>query len=64
MNQPILPFVVERLAQWKGRWPAVAESTGISLRTIEKIAREETKDPRVGHVQRLHDWFRAQDDAA
>ena len=54
-------YVLQRLEAWKGRWPEVAEGSGVSKRTIEKIARKEIEDPGVSHVQKLADWFRGAD---
>ncbi len=56
-TQPIYEFVIDSLAKAKGRWPKVARGSGISLRTIEKIARKEIKGPSVHHVQTLADYF-------
>jgi len=56
--------VLENLQQWKYRWPQVAAGTGISLRTIEKIARQESKDPGVQKIQQLHNFFQSQDTPA
>ncbi len=52
-------YVRLRLEATKGRWTAVAEGSGVSKRTIEKIARAEIKDPGVSHVQKLADYFRS-----
>lgn len=54
-------FVMAQLAQSRGRWPEVADGSGVSKRTIEKIARREIESPNVHHVQRLADYFREQD---
>lgn len=42
----------------------VAEGSGVSKRTVEKIARGEIQDPGVSHIQKLADWFREQERAA
>lgn len=52
-------YVVSRLEAAKGRWPQIAEASGVSKRTIEKIARREIDDPGVSHIQKLSDYFRA-----
>jgi transcriptional regulator with XRE-family HTH domain len=59
MKQPIYDFVMDQLAAARGRWPEVAEGSGVSRRTIEKIARGEIADPGVSHIQKLHDYFRS-----
>lgn len=61
MTESIYAFVLERLESVKGRWPRVAEESGISLRTIEKIARQEVKDPGVSFIERLAKYFREQE---
>lgn len=47
-----------RLEETKGKWPQVAANSGVSKRTLEKIARREIKDPGVSHVQALADYFK------
>lgn len=59
MPESIHQYVLEELARAKGSWPAIAEATGISYRTIEKIARQETEDPGVSLIERLAEHFRA-----
>lgn len=51
-------YVLAQLEAAKGRWPEVAAHSGVSRRTIEKIARSEIKDPGISHVQKLADYFR------
>ena len=51
-------YVIEQLQASKGSWTRVSEETGMSKRTIEKIARRELKDPGVSFVERLHSYFR------
>lgn len=48
----------------RGRWPVIADESGVPLRTIEKIARREVEDPRVSNIQKLADYFVAAKDAA
>jgi len=52
-------FVIARLLAARGSWPAVAKATGVSRRTIEKIARREIADPGVSRVETLAAYFRA-----
>lgn len=61
MSLPMHDYVLLRLESWKGRWPAVSEATGVSRRTIEKIARREIEDPGVSHIQKLADFFLLED---
>jgi transcriptional regulator with XRE-family HTH domain len=63
-DQPIFEYVLERLSASKGRWGEVAEGSGVSKRTVEKIARREIEDPGVSHIQKLADYFRAQETLA
>jgi transcriptional regulator with XRE-family HTH domain len=58
--ESIYGYVLDRLQAAKGGWPTVAEETGISIRTIEKIARQETKDPSVRLIEKLATYFRGQ----
>jgi transcriptional regulator with XRE-family HTH domain len=58
MEQSLHEFVLEQLHQRKGTWPSIAEATGVSKRTIEKIASEEIADPGVSHIEKLAKYFR------
>ncbi len=60
MTESIYQYVLDKLQGAKGEWPAVAEATGMSRRTIEKIARREVKDPGVSHIEKLAGYFRQQ----
>lgn len=57
-------FVIEGLQTAKGSWRHIAESTGVSKRTIEKIATREIADPGVSHIERLARYFRDHQTAA
>lgn len=58
MQESIYEFVLERLEGSKGQWPRVARESGVSRRTIEKIARKEVKDPGVSLIEKLAAYFR------
>jgi len=58
--ESLYEFVMGRLQDAKGGWPDVADGSGVSLRTIEKIARGEIKDPGVSHIEKLAGYFREQ----
>lgn len=58
-SESMYDYVLRNLDAYRGRWPSVAEGSGVSRRTIEKIARREIADPGVSHVQGLFDWFKA-----
>lgn len=58
MNESIYEYVLRGLQASKGQWSAVAEASGVSKRTIEKIARREIHDPGVSHIEKLARYFR------
>jgi hypothetical protein len=58
MTDSIYAFVLAELQSSKGRWPVVAEGSGVSRRTIEKIASGEIADPGVSHIEKLAAYFR------
>lgn len=54
---PILDQVKSLLAASRGRWPEVAEASGVPVSTVRKIAQGVSKDPGILTVQRLLDYF-------
>jgi hypothetical protein len=60
MTESLYQYVLNQLSLTKGDWPNVALGTGISYRTLEKIARQEIKDPGVSHIEKLAGYFRGQ----
>ena len=58
METTLYEYVLAQLQAHKGRWSEVSRATGISKRTIEKIARREVADPRISNVQALATYFR------
>jgi len=58
MTDSIHAYVLGQLQASKGHWPEVARATGISRRTIEKIAREEVINPGVLFIEKLANYFR------
>jgi len=60
MPTPLHALVLERLEASKGTWPAIAKETGVSKRTIEKIASREIEDPGVSHIEKLARYFEQQ----
>jgi hypothetical protein len=60
MTESIYQYVLDKLQDTKGSWPVVAKGAGMSRRTIEKIARQEVKDPGVSHIEKLARYFREQ----
>lgn len=63
MNDSIFEYVLSKLQSSKGNWAAVADGSGVSYRTLEKIARGETKDPGVINIEKLAKYFREQEAA-
>ena len=53
----LFQFVLSGLEAAKGHWPVVAKDTGVSKRTIEKIARGEIANPGVRHIETLANYF-------
>lgn len=61
MTESIFQYVLEQLQRHKGQWQTVATGTGISKRTIEKIANGEIADPGVIKIEELAKYFRGLD---
>jgi hypothetical protein len=57
-------YVLARLDASKGSLPSVAVATGISHRSLEKIARRVVKNPGVHTVEKLNTYFRSLEAAA
>ena len=58
MSQTLHEYVVDQLQRSKGTWPKVAKGSGVSRRTLEKIARREIADPGVANCEKLAVYFR------
>jgi hypothetical protein len=58
MTGSIHGYVLAQLQKSKGSWPQVADQSGVALRTLEKIARQEIADPGVSHIEKLASYFR------
>jgi hypothetical protein len=63
MEPSLHDYVVEKLNGAKGRWPLVATQTGVSRRTIEKIASRLIKDPGITNMEKLAQYFRVEEPA-
>ena len=61
MNIQMHEYVLARLEETKGQWTKVSDESGVNKRTLEKIARQEIKDPGVSFIQTLFDYFTALD---
>ena len=57
-NEPILDYVLRKLAENKGRHVEISKATGIPYGTIAKITQRTTPNPGVNHIQVLADYFR------
>ena len=57
-NEPLLEYVLRKLAENKGRHVEISKATGIPYGTLAKIAQRTTANPGVNHVQALADYFR------
>lgn len=58
MTESIYQYVLDQLQQSKGDWRTVARGAGVPKRTLEKIARQEIKDPGISHIEALAAYFR------
>ena len=58
MEESLLEYVVKRLQSLKGSWPKVAAGSGVPLRTVEKVANGQSKNPQFQTVDRLARYLR------
>jgi hypothetical protein len=58
--ESIHQYVLAELQRTKPHWDLVEKGSGVSIRTIEKIASREIMFPRVDKVEKLANYFRAQ----
>lgn len=54
----IYEYVMEQLGKTELSYQEIAEGSGVSRRTVEKIARKEILDPGVSHIEKLAAFFR------
>lgn len=57
-------YVLEQLDKTPLTYQEIADGSGVPKRTVEKVARKEIEDPGVSHIQKLHDFFRGQEQRA
>ena len=57
-TEPLLDYVLRKLAENKGSHVEISKATGIPYGTLAKIAQRTTANPGVNHVQALADYFR------
>ncbi len=53
----LLPTVKALLVANRGRWPEIAEATGVKYRTIQNIVQGVSLEPSVNTVERLHRYL-------
>lgn len=58
MDTSIYGYVMKCLADSRLSYGEIAEGSGVSKRTVEKIARKEIGDPGVSHVEKLAAFFK------
>lgn len=60
METSLFDFVLKHLQSSGLTYQQIADGSGLSRRTIEKIARREIQDPGVSHVEALAKFFRSE----
>lgn len=55
----MLNFVLTNLHMTKRHWPRIARESGVSVRTIRKVASGEIASPHIHTLQPLADYFAA-----
>lgn len=58
MNESMHEYVIANLQARSISYAEIAKGSGVSRRTIEKIARREIADPSVSFVEKLAKYFR------
>jgi len=56
-NHDIHGYVLAAFSKTPKTYCEIAEGTKMSVRTVEKVARREAKDPKVSTVQKLYNYF-------
>lgn len=60
----IYEYVMDQLGKTDLSYQEVAEGSGVSKRTVEKIARKEILDPGVSHIEKMAAFFRERETKA
>ncbi len=60
----IYEYVMNQFASTDLSYQEIAAGSGVSKRTIEKIARREILDPGVSHIEKIAAYFQKQRRAA
>jgi hypothetical protein len=64
MREPsLLDYVISKLEEARGNWPLIVRKTGVPMSTIDRIARGETANPGIRHIESLANYFREQEAA-
>ncbi len=58
MEPSLYDYVMAELQAPELTYQQISDGSGVSRRTVEKIARREIADPGVSHVQKLAEYFR------
>ncbi|MBN3004496.1 helix-turn-helix transcriptional regulator [Chromobacterium alkanivorans] len=58
MTYPLYQTVLQYLDSSRGRWPEVADGSGVPVSTIRKIAQRKSLDPGVRTVEALAAYFK------
>ncbi|MCP1289842.1 helix-turn-helix transcriptional regulator [Chromobacterium sp. S0633] len=58
MAYPLYQMVLQYLDSSRGRWPEVADGSGVPVSTIRKIAQRKSLDPGVRTVEALAAYFK------
>lgn len=61
MISNLYTYVVERLPTSGPDLQTIADETGLSMKTLQKIARGDIYEPGVHKMQKLADYFRARE---
>lgn len=64
MEHDLLSYVLAKLEETRGQWPAIAKEADVPYDTITKIAQRQIEDPKVSKLQKLANYFRAREAAA
>lgn len=59
MNVSIYDYVMTEIPGSGLTYQEIADGSGVSRRTIEKIARREIDDPGVSHIEKLAAFFQS-----
>lgn len=61
-EETMFAYVLRRLDETKGYHRYISRLTGVPYQTINKLRGGFTRDPRQSTIQKLHDYFRANEE--